>query len=77
MRLHTLHPPFALILHPAPCLSSPFILAQLADEHLGDRHVDAWSSNVMCRAMLRWRSFRCSGVSVLCWLPTGIACSAC
>jgi len=47
MRLQTLHPPFALTLHPAPCFSSPFILAQLAELHLVDRHVEACKSNVM------------------------------
>ena len=44
MRLHSLHPPRGLILQLAPCLNSPFILAQLVDEHLGDRHLDACSS---------------------------------
>ena len=75
MRLQTLHPPVALILHPLPCLRSPFILAPLAEVHVGDWHVDACRSRVICSAMLRTRFFHCSAVSVLCWLPMGMACS--
>ena len=35
MRLQTLHPPFALISQSAPCLRSPFVLAQFAALHGG------------------------------------------